>query len=151
MCSKTILAREREQNIARQQSPITQKMYSAMLDMAKKSPIDSLKTVIADWFTLIRIKGLRCAEYAQKTQPAIDKHEYPSGKHVVKAFIPTDWKLYNSKGGLICNHTLNRNLQEFTSEIKNDIPYPEKLAKRSVNNIGCQQCSSQNLPSSSSI
>jgi hypothetical protein len=63
-----------------------------MLDLAKKSPVNSLETDVADWFTLIRITGLRCVKYAQKTQPAINKHEYPSGKSVVKAFIPTDWK-----------------------------------------------------------
>jgi hypothetical protein len=118
MCSKIILARERGENIARQQSPITQEMYPAMLDLAMKSPVNSLETVVADWFTLIRITGLRCAEYAQKTQSAIDEHEYPSGKCVVKAFIPTDRKFYNSKGGLICTHTLNGDLREFLEKLK---------------------------------
>ena len=57
--------------------------------------------VVADWFTLIQITGLCCAEYAQKTQTSYDKHEYPSGKHVVKVFILSDWKFYNSNGRLI--------------------------------------------------
>jgi hypothetical protein len=65
-------------------------MFSALLDLAKRSPVDSVETVVADWFTFIRITGLRCAEYAQKTQSAIDEHEYPSGKRVIKAFVPTD-------------------------------------------------------------
>jgi len=59
------------------------------------------KTVVFDWFTLIRITGLRCVEYAQKTQTNVDEHEYASGKHVIKAFVPSDWKFYNSKGRLI--------------------------------------------------
>ncbi len=68
---------------------------------SKKSPIDPVETVVADWFTLIRITGLCCAEYAQKTQTSYDKHKYPLDKHVVKAFISSDWKFYNSKGRLI--------------------------------------------------
>ncbi len=56
----------------------------------KKSPVDSIEMVVADWFTLIRITGLCCAEYAQKTQTSYDKHKYPSGKHVVKAFVSSD-------------------------------------------------------------
>jgi hypothetical protein len=65
MCSKIILAREREENVARQRSPITREMYSALLDLAKKSDVNLLETVIADWFTLIKITGLSCSEYAQ--------------------------------------------------------------------------------------
>jgi hypothetical protein len=114
MCLTIILARETEENIARQQSTITQEMYSTMLDLANKSPIISLETIVEDWFTLIRC----CAEYAQKTQSAIDKNEYPFGKHAVKAFIPTDWEFYNSKGSLICIHTLNSKLWEFQVKLK---------------------------------
>jgi hypothetical protein len=101
MCTKIIVAREKEECIARQRSPITREIYSALLDQAKKSLVDSAETVIFDWFTLIRITGLRCAEYAQKTQTNVDEHEYASGKHVIKAFVPSDWKFYNSKGRLI--------------------------------------------------
>jgi hypothetical protein len=90
MCSKILLAREREEDIARQLSSITREMFTALLDLASKSPVDSLEAVIADWFILVRITGLRCAKYAQKTQSAFDEHEYPSGKCVVKAIIPTN-------------------------------------------------------------
>jgi hypothetical protein len=57
--------------------------------------------VIVDWFTLIQITGLCCAEYAQKTQTSYDEHKYPLGKRIVKAFVSSDWKFYNSKGRLI--------------------------------------------------
>jgi hypothetical protein len=36
MCSRIILAREKEENIARQRSPITREMFTALLDLAKK-------------------------------------------------------------------------------------------------------------------
>ena len=86
MCFKIIHAREKEENVARQRSPITREMFAALLELAKKSQVDSIETVVADWFTFIRITGLRCAEYAQKTQSTINKHEYPSGKRVIKDF-----------------------------------------------------------------
>ncbi len=101
MCTKIIVAREKEECIARQQSPITQEIYSALLNQASKSSIDSAETIVFDWFTLIRITGLRCAEYTHKNQTSFEEHEYPSGKRIVKAFVPSDWKFYNSKGRLI--------------------------------------------------
>ncbi len=110
MCFKIIHAREREENIARQRSPITREMFAALLELAKKSPVDSIEAVVADWFILIRITGLGCAEYAQKTQSTFDEHEYPLSKRVIKAFISTNWKFHNSSGALICIHTLNSDL-----------------------------------------
>ena len=104
MCFKIIQAWEREENIARQWSPITCEMFTALLEFTKKSPVNSIEAVVADWFTFIRITGLRCAQYAQKTQSTFDEHEYPSGKRVVKAFIPTDWRFSNSSGALIHIH-----------------------------------------------
>jgi hypothetical protein len=93
-------------------------MFTALLDLANKSPVNSLEAVIADWFILIRITGLQCAEYAQKTQAAFDEHEYPSSKRVVKAFIPTDWKFYNNKGGLIHTHNLKGDLLNYPNKLK---------------------------------
>jgi hypothetical protein len=53
MCSKFILAREKEESIAWQQSPIIQEIYSALINQANKSPVDSVEMVVMDWFTLI--------------------------------------------------------------------------------------------------
>ena len=77
--SRIILLRKREENIARQQSPITRDLFTALLDMAKKLPIDSVDTVVADWFTFIRITGLRLSEYVQKSQSTFEENEYSSG------------------------------------------------------------------------
>jgi hypothetical protein len=118
MCFKIIHAREKEENVARQRSPITREMFSALLDVAKKSQVNSIEAVVVNWFTFIRITGLRCAGYAQKTQSTFDEHEYPLGKCVFKFFDPTDWKFYNSSGSLICIHTLNSDLQEFPKKLK---------------------------------
>jgi hypothetical protein len=113
MCSKIILARDEEDEIARLRNPIAREIFAALLELGAKSPIDSLEAVVADWFTFIRITGLGCAEYAQKMQIAINEHEYPSGKRVVKAFLPTDWKFYNQKGNVMHVHPLNNDICTF--------------------------------------
>ncbi len=100
MCAQIIIAREKEECIARQRNPITWEKLSTLIDLANNSPIDSAEAVVADWFILIRITGLRCAEYAQKSQTSVEEHEYPSGKRVIKTFISSDWKFYNCKGRL---------------------------------------------------
>ena len=93
-------------------------MFAALLNLAKKPAVNSVEAVVSDWFTFIRITGLRCAEYAQKTQSTFDEHEYPSGKPVVKAFIPTDWKFYDSSDSLIRIHTLKGDPREFPKKLK---------------------------------
>jgi hypothetical protein len=95
-CVQRYLLREKKNKcIPWQQNPISCEIHSALLDQAIN------KTVVFECFTLIRIRGLLCAEYAQKTQTNVEEHEYASGKHVVKAFVPSNWKFYNSKGRLI--------------------------------------------------
>jgi len=101
LCSKIIHAREREEDIAKQRSPITTEMFAAMADKAISSKEDSCDLVIFDWFCFIRITGLRVAEYAQRYQTKVDVHEYPSGKRVTKAFIANDWKFYEKKGKIV--------------------------------------------------
>ncbi len=66
-------------------------MFAQMGANAAKSHVDSIDQVIFDFFSLIRICGFRVAEYAQTTQTKIDYHEYPSGKRIIKGFLPTDW------------------------------------------------------------
>jgi hypothetical protein len=96
MMSKIIHAREREENIARQRSPISKEMYVEIAKRAEASKKDSVDSVLFDCFNLIRVGGFRVAEYAQKTQNKIDEFEYGLGNKVVKAFIPTDWSFYNA-------------------------------------------------------
>jgi hypothetical protein len=80
MCARIIFAREKEEGIARQRSPITREMFAHLLELAKKSPSDSLKANVAGWMICVRITSLHCTEYAQKTQPVVDKHVDLLGK-----------------------------------------------------------------------
>jgi hypothetical protein len=119
MCTKIITAHEKEENIANQRNPITREMFAALLDSARRSESkDSIKAVVADWFNLIRITGLQCAEYAQKTRSAVDKHKYPLGRHVTKAFVPTDWKFYDKDGVTINDYPLSKDVQAFPTKLQ---------------------------------
>ncbi len=118
MCAKIITAHEKEENIANQRNPITREMFAALLDSARRSESkDSIEAVVADWFTLIRITGLGRAEYAQKTQSAVNKHEYPSDRCATKAFVPTDWKFYDKDGVTINVHPLSNDVQAFPTKL----------------------------------
>jgi len=87
MCYNLILAREREENVARQRSPITREMFTVLLERAKTSQIESDVAVVAQWFIMIRITGFRCSEYAQTRQSAFDEYEYPSGRRWIGIFM----------------------------------------------------------------
>ena len=107
MTSKIIQACEREENIARQRSPLTKEMYVEMAKRAEASPQDSVHSVLFDYFNLIRVGGFRVSEYAQKLQTKVDEFEYGSGNKVVKAFVPPDWQFYDANGRLLTIHSLN--------------------------------------------
>ncbi len=40
------------------------------------------------------------------------------GKCVMKAFIPTEWKFCNSKGGLTCTHNMKGDLCSYPNKLK---------------------------------
>jgi hypothetical protein len=58
MCARIILAREKEEGIAKQQSPITREMFAALCDQANNISANLLEVVVAYWFKFIRITGL---------------------------------------------------------------------------------------------
>jgi hypothetical protein len=98
------LRTKKEENVARQRSPITRELFAELLQHGAKSATDSLEAVVTNWFTFIRVTGLRLAEYEQKNESKVDVHNYPSGKQVIKAFLPTDWIFYDENGRVIRDH-----------------------------------------------
>jgi hypothetical protein len=74
------------------------------LQHGAKSATDSLEAVVTNWFTFIRVTGLWLAEYAQKNKSKVNVHNYPLGKQVIKAFLPTDWIFYDENGRVIRDH-----------------------------------------------
>jgi hypothetical protein len=118
MCMRIIFAWEKGEDIARQRSLITKEMFAGLLELAKNSPPDSLEANVADWMIFAWITGLRCSEYAQKTQSVVDEYVYLLGKRVVKAFLPTDCKFYDYNNAIINIHSLNSEIQEFPRKLR---------------------------------
>ncbi len=118
ICSKIIKARELEEDIARQRSPITNMIFAYLLNYARANALqDSFEAVMTDFLIIIRLLGLRVSEYAQTTQNEINVHEYPSGKGVIKAFTPLDFILYD-KNNAIINETNTANQLTALQKVK---------------------------------
>jgi len=102
ICSKIIKAREQEEDIARQRSPITNKIFAYLLNRNRDNALqDSFEATVTDFMIIIRLLGLRVSEYAQTTQNKIDVHKYPSGKRVIKAFTPLDIIIHDKNNAMI--------------------------------------------------
>jgi len=94
----------REENVARQSSPLTTEIFVQLKQMARESHIDSAISCTFDWACIFRLSGYRGAEYLQKTQTRVEVHEYPSGRTVVKSFIRLDWTFFDKDGRIITVH-----------------------------------------------
>ncbi len=68
ICTTLISGREKEENIARQCSPLSREMQK----LGNELNIDSPEAVVADQFTFIRVTGLQVAEHAQQTESKVD-------------------------------------------------------------------------------
>ena len=102
VCMKIIKAREQEEDIARQRSPITNEIFAYLFNHVQDRALqDSFEAVMTDFLIVIQLLGLRVAEYAQTTQNEIDMHKYPSGKRVINALTPLDLIIYNKNNAII--------------------------------------------------
>ena len=100
--SARLLALKEEEDVVRQQDPITTQTLAAMATRVGTAHRDLPEVVVFQFFCLIRITGLRKAEYAQKVQTKVEVHTYPvSNKKVVMAFIRKDWIFYDKQGRII--------------------------------------------------
>jgi hypothetical protein len=111
VCTKIIKAREQEEDIARQRSPITNEIFAYLLNNARDGASqDSFEAVMTDFLIVIRLLSLRVSEYAQTTQNKIDVNEYPSGKRVIKALTPLDFITHDKNNAVINEKNTANNL-----------------------------------------
>jgi hypothetical protein len=61
--------------------------------------------------TLSRFIGPCVSKYAQTTQNKVDYHVYPSGTHVIKAFI-TNYFVFYDKSGHILKKLMTQHLTQ---------------------------------------
>jgi hypothetical protein len=92
----------KEEDIARQRSPLDSKMYAEMLRRSNASRLlDSEHCTLFDATTIGRYLGPRVSEFAQTTDKTVDYHVYPSGRRVIKAFIVNDFQFIDVNGQVI--------------------------------------------------
>ncbi len=93
----------KEEDIARQRSPLDSNIYAKMLRRSNASLLLDLEQLtLFDVTTIGRYLGPRVSEYAQTTDTKVDYHVYTSGRNVVKAFIANDFQFIDVTGQVIC-------------------------------------------------
>ncbi len=86
----------KEEDIARQRSPLDSNIYAELLrrSNASRSP-DLEHRTLFDVTTIGRYIGPRVSKCAQTTDKAVDYHVYPSGRKVTKAFTANDFQFFD--------------------------------------------------------
>jgi hypothetical protein len=102
----------KEENIARQRSPLDSAIFAKLL--LKSNVSRSLDSEQRTWFDLVvlgRYIGPRVSKYAQTTDKNVDYHVYPSGKKVIKAFTANDFCFFDKNSQAITelsNNSIDR-------------------------------------------
>jgi len=101
---------EREESIAKQRSPIDQRIFLEIIAISQKSTKpDSVEQLLYNITVIARYLGLRLGEYGQTKQNVVDMRVYPSGREVVKGFTANDFVFKDAQ-----NNTIE-NLSELTT------------------------------------
>lgn len=97
---------KKEEEVAKQRNPLDNATFAKLLDKATKAVSkDSVDVVLFNTVALGRITGHRLAEYAQTKQTKVERHRYPSGREVVKAFTANDFIFFDLSGHRITELT----------------------------------------------
>ena len=119
----------KEEDIARQRSPLDSNIYAEMLQRSNvsRSP-DSEQRTVFNVTTMGCYLGPRVSEYAQTTDKTVDYHVYPSGKQVIKAFIANDFQFINMNGQVIAE------LSDDSIEVVDRVRITWRIQKNHQNN-----------------
>ncbi len=91
-----------EEDIARQCAPLDNNIFAELCQTAIASKCkDSVSDLLFDVVALGCYIGPCLSVYAQTTQDKVNHHTYPSGKTVIKAFIPNDFIFYDGKKRIV--------------------------------------------------
>jgi hypothetical protein len=119
----------KEEDIARQRSPLDSKMYAEMLRRSNASrSLDSEHHTLFDATTIGRYLGPRVSEFAQTTDKTVDYHVYPSGRRVIKAFIANDFQFIDETGQVIIE------LSDTSIDVVNRVRVTWRIQKNRQNN-----------------
>ena len=92
----------KEEDIARQHSPLDSNIYAEMLQRSNAPlSLDSEQRTLFKVTTIGRYLGPHVSECAQTTDTKVDYHVYPSGRKVIKAFIANDFQFIDVTGQVV--------------------------------------------------
>ncbi len=92
----------REENIARQQSPLDNTIFAELRQMSESSrDKDLFNDLFFDVVALGRYMGPCLSKYAQTTQAKVNLHTYPSNTTIMKAFVAGNFVFCNSNKHII--------------------------------------------------
>jgi len=92
----------KEEDIARQRSPLDSNIYAKMLRRSSTSlSLDLEQRTLFNVTTITCYLGPRVSKCAQTTDKNVDYHVYPSGRRVIKAFIANDFQFIDVTGQII--------------------------------------------------
>ncbi len=90
---------KKEEDVAKQRNPLDNAIFAKLLEKATKAASkDSADIVLFNTVALGRITGHRLSEYAQTKHSKVERHRYPSGREVLKAFTANDFIFFDSSG-----------------------------------------------------
>ena len=119
----------KEEDIARQRSPLDSKIYAEMLRRSNASrSLDLEHRTLFDATTISRYLGPCVSEFAQTTETNVDYHVYPSGRQVIKAFIANDFQFIDVNGQIITE------LSDASIEVVNRVRITWRIQKNRQNN-----------------
>ena len=89
--TKTIVHKlEREENVSCQRKPLDNKIHAQLITQANGSGVNSLEASVAEVVTTGKVTGWRASKHSQTKFSAVDYHEYPNKKLVIKAINGLD-------------------------------------------------------------
>jgi len=92
----------KEEDIARQRSPLDSNIYAEMLRRSNASfLLDSEQRTLFNVTTIARYLGPRVSKCAQTTDKNVEDRVYPSGRRVIKAFIANNIQFIDVTGQVI--------------------------------------------------
>ncbi len=98
----------RKEEIARQRSPLDNKIFALLRNTAKASNCDdSVHNLHFDIVALGHYIGPCLSKYTQTTQDKVDYHTYPLGHQVIKAFITGNYVFYDKRRRVIKTLTMD--------------------------------------------
>ena len=137
---------QKEEDIAVQRYPLNSEILAKLATMALSSPsMDSKQNLMFDVTCLGHFIGPRVSEYSKTSSKKVDRHKYPLGKKVIKAFTADDFVFFDKSGHTLelCDDSCLD--QAHTVKITDHLAYPKEPSQWTEDNSLRRENMSQNM------